>query len=90
MSEQELSIARMEGEMKAIRELFGLHTTQDMTQFTALSKSVATLDGKLDQLLIREARRDGEFAGIKRTAMVLSGTISILIAIAGVAVALNV
>jgi hypothetical protein len=91
MSEQDaVAIAEMRGEMRAMRELFSLHNQQDASQFSSLTHVVSDMDNKLDELLLREAHRDGEFDGVKRTAMVLSGTISILIAIAGVAVALNV
>jgi hypothetical protein len=89
MSEQEqitaLAVAEMRGEMRAMRELFGTHTTQDMEQFGDLKQSINGLDGKLDSLLLREAHRDGEFAGLKRSAILASSSIAFIVSVVGLA-----
>lgn len=73
-SEQDVAVqvAEMRGDMRAMRDLFELHTTQDMEQFTGLVDSIHDIDGKVDQLLLREAHRAGEHSGIKRSVIVMS------------------
>ena len=74
-------------ELSAMKEMWERHTLQDMEQFTALKNSIDILDDKIDQLLLREARREGEAAGTRKMAAIVSATISILIGIATVAAA---
>lgn len=80
-----LTLASYKGEMTALRELFSNHTTQDMEQFTAMSESLKEINKKMDELLLREARSEGESAGMRRSAVLMAGTVSFLISGAGLA-----
>lgn len=89
MSDQEqlsIAVAEMRGEMRAMRELFSTHTTQDMTQFGDLKDSITGLDAKIDSLLLREAHREGEFAGMKRSAILASSSIALFVSVVGLVV----
>lgn len=81
-----ISVAEMRGEMRAVREIFNAHTQQDMEQFTLLAGTVEKIDEKMDQLLLREATRAGELAGMKRSAVMLASSISLAVSVAGVAI----
>ena len=81
-----LTMAEFRGEVKAFREIFGQHTTQDMEQFTALAATIEKMDDKLDRLLIREAERKGEMLGFKRSAILVATSASIVISGVGIAV----
>jgi hypothetical protein len=85
-----LTMAKVQGEVHAFRDIFAQHTTQDMEQFQKLSASVEKMDDKLDQLLIREAERKGEVSGIKRSAVFFATSISLAVSMAGVAFAMYV
>ena len=82
-----LTMAEFRGEVRAFREIFGQHTEQDMTQFQSLSSTVEKIDEKVDLLLLREAKREGEFTGLRRSAVIVAATISIVVSASGVAVA---
>ena len=83
-SSTDVQIAQMRGELVAMREVWALHTRQDMDQFDKLNSTLNDLDGKMDALLLREAERKGEGAGIKRAAIILSSVISLSVTLIGV------
>ncbi len=56
-------------------------------QFDELKSVISNLDGKVDILVTNEAYRAGEHAGIKRSALILAGSVSVLIS--GIAVAVS-
>lgn len=85
-----LGLAELSGEVKAFREIFAGHTQQDMEQFAVLNASIEKVNEKLEALLLREARRDGEFSGVRRSAIVLATLISSLSAIISVALSFYV
>ena len=74
----------VEVQLAAIRAALEAHTSQDMSQFTAIFAKLGELDGKLDALLIREARKEGEFVGMKRSAAALAAFISFIVSVASV------
>jgi hypothetical protein len=55
-----------------------------MDQFTALKRSIEALDDKIDKILIREAHRDGEAVGNRRTSALIATIISLVIGVAAV------
>lgn len=79
-----------ETKLGVLNALWEQHTEQDREQFEKLSGQMEVIDQKVTQILIREARRDGEIKGQRRTMIVLSGVVSLLVSVAGVAVAMNV
>lgn len=81
-----VAVASMEASMRAMQEIFNAHTAQDMQQFEALNHSIESLDEKLDQLLLREAHRSGEFSALRRTALALAFMISTVVSIGAAAV----
>jgi hypothetical protein len=66
-----------------MQTIFDEHTRQDLRSFEALNESIQSLDEKIDQLLIREAHRAGEFSGVKKSAIMLSVLIASIISVAG-------
>jgi hypothetical protein len=53
----------------------------------ALDHSIRCLDKKLDALLLNEARREGEFSGIKKSALIVATIVTAIINLAWAAVA---
>ena len=51
-------------------------------KITDQSEQLVILDGKIDQLLLREATRDGEFKGMRMSAIAIATAISSIIALA--------
>jgi len=76
-----MTVDKVEVQLAGIRSALEAHTSQDMTQFDSLFTKLEALDGKLDALLIREARKEGEFSGIKKTAVVLAAFISFAVSV---------
>jgi hypothetical protein len=66
------------------------HTSQDETSFSNLSIQVGALDEKLDQLLLREATREGERDGVRRSVIALASIISVAVNGIGMAIMLYV
>ncbi len=81
-----VAVASMEVAMRAMQDTFNTHTVQDMQQFEALNTSISALDDKIDQLLLREAHRDGEFIGVKRSVLVMSFFIATVVSITSIVV----
>lgn len=61
------------------------HTLQDQENFERLSVQISVLDDKVDQLLLREARREGKADGVKWAAAKMAGVVSALITVVGIA-----
>lgn len=81
------SLTSITSMLSALDQRLTDHTDQDETNFTRLIDQVKVLDNKIDQLLIREAGREGEFRGFRRSAIVIAGAVSLIISVGGVAVA---
>ena len=81
MSEQELAIEVAEMRIE-VREI-GKNTEKN-------GNTLKTLDKKITEFLLKDAYREGESKGIKRTAIVLSTAISLLIAVGGIITSCNV
>lgn len=75
---------KVEIQLAAIRAALEAHTQQDMGQFTSISDKLDELDAKIDALLIREARKEGEFVGMKRSVATMAGVISFLVSVGAV------
>jgi len=54
-----------------------------MSQFDALFEKLNNLDDKLDAMLLREAHQQGVEDATRRTTMVIAGSISTIISVAG-------
>ena len=55
------------------------HTALDDVNFGKLSDQLVTLDEKLDELLLREARREGEVRGARKSAIAIAAIVSSVI-----------
>lgn len=71
------------GEIRAFRQLLTQRITQDTEQLSSLAESVKQLDKNFTEFLLREAKREGEATGIKRSVVYLAGTISFIISLTG-------
>lgn len=76
-----MTSATLEERLSRISATLELHTEQDNLNFEKLSAKLDELDAKIDSLLIREARRDGEFSGMKKSAVTLAGLVSFLVSV---------
>lgn len=79
-------LASLDSNMEALNNRLTDHTSQDDTNFSRLSDQLIGLDEKIDQLLIREAAREGELKGIWRSTIAVAGTISLVIAVIGLVI----
>ena len=86
----EVALAKVEGQMSSMREIWALHTTQEAEQFQEVNGSLHEIDTKVDALLLREAERQGEMAGTKRIAIIAATVIPMVITTIGILVRLNV
>jgi len=84
---QEERLSSIDSNLAALNQRLTDHTDQDELNFAGLVGQISGLDGKLDRLLLREASREGESRGFKRSALILAGTLSIIVSAAGVVVA---
>jgi len=75
----------IESKLAVLNATLTSHSQQDQENFERLSIQISDLDDKVDQLLLREARKDGEASGIKKSTAVLSSVISAVISIAAIA-----
>ena len=80
----------IETQLARLTALWQTHTEQDEAQFNKLSSQILELDDKIDKFLIREADREGEIRGVRRTIFIVASILSLVIGAAGVAVATNV
>jgi len=71
------------GEVRAFRELLSQRIHRDEKQLPELTASIKNLDEKFNEFLLREAKREGETSGMKRTIIVLAGGVSLIISLAG-------
>ena len=69
--------------LAALEQRLTDHTNQDDANFSRLSGQLESIDEKLDQLLIREAGREGEVKGIRRSVIAIATVIPLIITIAG-------
>jgi cell division protein FtsX len=80
----EVALANLNGRLDAIVAGWDAHNTQHQEQFDSIDDQLKELDGKVDALLLREAFAKGEAKGIKKTASMLAGIISVLVSLATV------
>lgn len=86
MSNEAAAYARLEERVEAIRDLLERHTSQDMEMFNRLVVKIDSVDEKIDQLLLWRERQEGERAAVKRASAVMAGTISVIVAVAGLVI----
>lgn len=86
MSDPEVKLAKIEVQLENLTQMLKEHAGQDASMFGALVERLDSIDEKLEALLIREAHREGEREGIKRTSVALSACVSSLIGLATVVV----
>lgn len=82
LEELNVSITAIQGEIQAFKEVYNERAEQNTEKFNNLETSIKDIDTKVDQLLIREARREGEFKAAKKIAIILATTVSLLISAA--------
>ena len=75
----EKRLASIDSNLSALSQRLTDHTEQDGINFARLIGQVSDLDGKLDELLLREASREGEQRGIRRSVVIVAGSLSLLI-----------
>jgi hypothetical protein len=74
-----IQMAELRGEVHAFNTIFQAHTIQDDQNFGRLVEQMTTIDEKVDLLLLREATREGEAAGAKKSAYVIALVVSTLV-----------
>jgi hypothetical protein len=82
-----LKHAELKGQLNTYAELFRVQTVATKESENNTAASLAAINTKLDNLLLREASRDGEAKGLKRTAIVISTAIATIIS--GIAAAVR-
>lgn len=86
----EAAIAGLEANMVNFSKLLDLHTRQDASSFNSLDEKLDRIEIALETIKIQLAREAGEKAGkeaaIKRHSAIISGAISLIVAILGVVV----
>lgn len=80
---EDQQLGRIEAGLDALNDKLTIHTDQDMSQFDALFEKLNNLDDKLDAMLLREAHQQGVEDATRRTTMVIAGSISTIISVAG-------
>lgn len=72
---------KVELQLAALHAALEAHTAQDMSQFSSMLDKLEALDEKIDALLIREARREGEAIGARKSAATMAAVVSFVITI---------
>ena len=76
-------LAAVDRSLSALSQKVNDRINQDDKNFTELISKVSCLEKKINDFLVREARREGENSGFKRSIIVMAGCISLVISIAG-------
>jgi len=80
------SSARYEERLDNLIRQIETHTSQTVIHFTALTTQLSILCTRMDAILLREARKDGEYAGMRKSVAVLAGVVSFIVTAVGIAV----
>lgn len=75
-----IQMAELRGEVHAFNTIFQAHTIQDDQNFGKLTEQMEGIDEKMDLLLLREAKAEGEAKGMRKSVYVIATLVSTLIA----------